>query len=110
MITIIALFAIAAVFGLTCLIPVLQGKSPSRAFVFIHGGIAAVALVMLILAYLRPTSTVPVLAVVLFVVGALGGFVLFARDMQKQPIPKALALVHAGIGVTAFLILVFSAM
>ncbi len=108
MIPIILLFAVAAVFGLTLLVPVLQGKTPSRPFVFAHGGIAAVALVMLLMQFMKEGSTVPQIAVILFVVAALGGFVLFARDLQKQPIPKVLALVHAGAAVVAFLILLFS--
>lgn len=108
MITIILLFAVAAIFGLTLIIPVLQGKTPTRAFVFIHGGVAAIALVMLIIKYMDESSTVPQISVILFVVAALGGFVLFSRDLQKKPIPKALAMIHAGAAVAAFLILLFS--
>ena len=108
MITIILLFAVAAVFGLTLLIPVIQGKTPKRAFEFIHGGIAAIALVMLILEFLEEGNTVPQISLILFVVAALGGFVLFSRDLQQKPIPKGLALVHAGAAVIAFLILLFA--
>ena len=108
MLTIILLFAVAAVFGLTLLVPVLQGKTPTRPFVFIHGAIAAIALVMLILEFMKETSGVPQISVILFVVAALGGFILFARDMQKKPIPKGLALVHAAAAVIAFLILLFN--
>ena len=108
MITIIILFAVAALAGLSLLVPILQGKTPSRPFVFIHGGVAAVALVMLILQYMQVGNTVPQISVILFVVAALGGFVLFARDLQKKPIPKVLALIHAGAAVVAFLILLFS--
>lgn len=108
MITIIILFAVAAVFGITLIVPVLQGKTPTRAFVFIHGGIAAVALVLLIVQYVNDMSAVPQISVILFVIAALGGFILFARDVQKKPIPKGLAVVHAALAVTAFLILLFS--
>lgn len=108
MITIIVLFAVAAVFGLTLIIPVLQGKTPTRAFVFIHGGIAAVALIMLIVRYVNEAEAVPIVSLILFVVAALGGFVLFSRDLQKQPIPKGLAVVHASAAVIAFLILLFA--
>ncbi|MDV3310617.1 MAG: hypothetical protein LOY03_17545 [Cyclobacteriaceae bacterium] len=109
MITIIVLFALAAVFGLTLIIPLLQGKTPTRAFVFLHGGLAAVALVLLIVRYVNEAEAVPVISLILFVIAALGGFVLFARDLQKQPIPKGLAVVHAGAAVVAFLILLFAA-
>nr|PZN52332.1 MAG: hypothetical protein DIU61_11645 [Bacteroidota bacterium] len=108
MITIIVLFAVAAVFGLTLIIPILQGKTPSRAFLFIHGGLAAIALVLLILRYVNEAAAVPVSSLVLFVIAALGGFVLISQDLQKKPVPKALAVVHAGAAVVAFLILLFA--
>ena len=108
MITIIILFAVAALAGLSVLVPVLQGKTPSRPFVFAHGGIAAVALVMLLLQFFQAGSTVPQISVILFVVAALGGFILFTMDLQKKPISKGLALIHAGAAVAAFLILLFS--
>lgn len=108
MITIVLLFAVAALFGLTILIPLLQGKTASRAFVFIHGGIAATALVMLLWQFFKEGTAVPQLSVILFVVAALGGLVLFVMDLQKKPLPKSLALIHAGAAVVAFLILLFS--
>jgi len=108
MITIILLFAVAAVFGLTLLIPVLQGQSPKRAFVYAHGGIAAAALVMLLLAFFKEGSTVPQISVILFLIAAVGGVVLFAMDLQKKPISRGLAIVHASAAVVAFLILLFA--
>ena len=108
MITIILLFAVAAVFGIVLIIPVLQGKTPSRALVFTHGGIAASALVMLLLRYFNEPGTVPQWSVILFVVAALGGFVLLASHLRKNSVPKPLALVHAAAAVVAFLILLFS--
>ena len=109
MITIILLFAVAAVFGVTLIVPVLQGKTPTRTFVFLHGGVAAIALVLLIVRYLNEMSAVPQISLILFIVAALGGFVLFARDLQKKSLPKRLAAVHAGVAIAAFLILVFAA-
>jgi len=108
MITIVLLFAVAAVFGVSLIIPVLQGKTPARRLVFAHGGIAAIALVMLLLQFFNNPGTVPQWSLILFVVAALGGFVLFANDLRKKVIPKPLALVHAAAAVVAFLILLFS--
>ena len=108
MITIVLLFAVAAVFGLTLLVPVLQGKNPKRAFVFIHGGIAALALLMLLMEFLKVDSTVPQISLIFFLVAAAGGFVLFALDLQKKQLPKGLSLIHAGIAVIAFIILLFA--
>ena len=108
MITIILLFAVAALFGISLIIPVLQGKMPARGLVFAHGGIAALALVLLLVQFFNQPGTVPQWSVILFVVAALGGFILFANDLRKKVIPKPLALVHAAAAIAAFLILLFS--
>jgi hypothetical protein len=110
MITIILLFAVAAMFGIVLIIPVLQGKTPPRALVFTHGGVAALALVMLLLRYFNEPGTVPQWSVILFVIAAVGGFVLLASDLRKNTVPKSLALVHASAAVVAFLILLFAAL
>ena len=107
MITIVLLFAVAAVFGVSLIVPVLQGKTPARGLVFAHGGIAAVALVMLLLKFFDQPGSVPQLSLILFVVAALGGFVLFSNDLRKQAIPKPLALIHAAAAVVGFLVLLF---
>jgi hypothetical protein len=109
MITIILLFAVAALFGISLIIPVLGGKMPARGLVFAHGGIAAIALVMLLLRFFNQPGSVPKWSVIFFVVAALGGFILFAIDLRKKTVPKSLALVHASVAVIAFLILLFAA-
>ncbi len=108
MITITLLFSIAAVFGVILLIPVLQDKSPTRTFVFIHGGIAATALVILLVQFFTTNASVPSVSVILFVIAAIGGFILFARDMQQKSLPKGLALIHAAAAIVALLFLLFS--
>lgn len=108
MITTIILFAIAAVVGISLIIPVIKGEKPARTNVFVHGGVAATALIMLIIKYLEDKGAVPQVSVILFVVAALGGIFLFTRDLQKKSLPPGLALVHAGLAVAAFLILLFS--
>jgi len=108
MIIIVLLFAVAALFGVSLIIPVLQGKTPARGLVFAHGGIAAAALVMLLLKFFDQPGSVPRWSLILFVVAALGGFVLFSNDLRKKEIPKPLALIHAAAAVVAFLILLFS--
>jgi hypothetical protein len=108
MMTIVLLFAVAALFGVSLIIPVLQGKTPARGLVFAHGGIAATALVMLLLKFFDQPASVPQWSLILFVVAALGGFVLFSSDLRKKIIPKPLALIHAAVAVVAFLLLLFS--
>ena len=109
MITIILLFAVAAVFGIVLIIPVLQGKTPSKGLVFTHGGIAALALVMLLLRYFNEPGTVPQWSRHSFCGRCLRGFCPPCQPFAaKTTVPKPLALVHAAAAVVAFLILLFS--
>jgi len=105
MITIIILFALAAIFGVLILLKVLKGKETPKPAVFIHGGLAAVALVLLIIYAMGDMSNAPIISLSLFVIAALGGFILFVRDMTKKKLPIPLALVHAGAAVVAFVLL-----
>lgn len=50
-----------------------------------------------------------VASIVLFVIAALGGFVLFRKHTQGQLIPKPLMGVHAAAAVTGFVLLVIAA-
>jgi hypothetical protein len=48
-------------------------------------------------------------SLLVFVVAALGGFVMFGRDISQKSIPKWLAVVHALAAVTAFVLLLIAA-
>ena len=106
--TSIVLFAVAAVFGLTIIVPLLQGKPTPKPSVFIHGPVAAVALVLLIIYAVNNTGG-PIASIVIFIIAALGGIILFTNDMRQKPGPKALALIHASAAVIAFVILLIFA-
>jgi hypothetical protein len=45
------------------------------------------------------------LALGIFVVAALGGFLLFALDLKKKQMPSAVVVIHALVAVTAFVLL-----
>ena len=47
----------------------------------------------------------PVIALVLFVVAALGGFTLIAIHLRKKIIPAPIVLIHALVAVAAFVVL-----
>ena len=106
--TSVILFAVAAVLGLTIIIPLLQGKPTPKPVVFLHGPIAATALVLLII-YAMNNPVAPITSIVIFIIAALGGFILLANDLRKKPGPKALAVIHAGAAVIAFVILLIFA-
>ncbi|HYG53378.1 MAG TPA: hypothetical protein VD905_20920 [Flavobacteriales bacterium] len=102
--TIIALFAIAAIIGIYLISLVLQNKETPKAIAIVHGLFAATGLVLLII-YMINTGADLVQVIVLFAITALGGIVLFARDLMGKSLPKALALVHGLLAVTAFVFL-----
>ena len=87
--TTIILFAIAAVIGLVLLKDWISKRTPSRVAVYIHGGIAATGLVLLLVYAFQNPVNYPQVSLVLFVVAALGGFYLFYTDVTKKPRPMA---------------------
>ena len=83
---IIAIFAIAAVVGLTMAIAAFQGKFPPVPSAILHGVLAATALVLLLVAVFVKGAAGPALwALCFFLVAALGGFGLaFGFHARKR--------------------------
>ena len=101
---IIAVFALAAILGMTLLSYVLKNKETPRGLMIMHGLFAATGLVLL-LYYVFGNSPGPVESAVLFVIAALGGFVLAIKDITGKPVPKWLAVTHGLIAVSGFIML-----
>lgn len=102
--TIIALFALAAIMGMALLSYVLRDKETPKGIMIVHGLFAATGLVLL-LSYVFGDKPGPVESAVLFVVAALGGFIMAARDLTGKKIPKWLAVAHGLIAVSGFVFL-----
>lgn len=102
---IIGLFALAAILGMTLLSYVLKDKETPKGVMIVHGLFAAVALVLLLL-YVFNNTPGPLESAVLFVIAALGGFILVARDITGKKIPKWLAVTHGVIAVAGFIFLI----
>lgn len=106
------LFAIAAGIGATMAVQRLRGvEQPAMGVALTHGGFAAVALVLYIVAVVGAASP-PVAgwwAIGLFVVAALGGAVLFlGYHLRGQALPVPFVFVHGGVAVVGFLVLLFA--
>ena len=102
-IVIILLFLLTAILGITLISYVLLNKNTPKGLAIIHAGFAATALVLLIIyAFFRAPT--PIESIVLFVIAALLGFILFYKDLTKRKPPKVLAIIH---GCTAILGFVF---
>lgn len=108
LITTVILFAIAAALGAVLISKIFQDKDTPKPVVFIHGLAAATALVLLIIAYVNIGDSMLLTSLLIFVIAAVGGFIMFGRDMTDRPVPKWLAAVHALAAVTAFVILLFA--
>lgn len=109
MTTILILFALAAVGGVILAGQRLSGKpQPSLAIALVHGAVAATALLMLILFVTGAESAgYASIALVLFLVAALGGFLLFSFHLRKRPLPVPIVIVHGLVAVSGFLSLLF---
>ena len=105
---IIGLFALGAIIGLYLLTLILQDKSTPKGVAFAHGLFVVIAVVMLIV-YITNNPPGPIESLVAFIVAALGGIVVFFKDITGKKIPKWLAVVHGLVAVTGFvLLLVFA--
>ncbi|KTC65825.1 Uncharacterised protein (plasmid) [Legionella adelaidensis] len=104
------LFAIAALLGAFLASKVLRNKETPKAVAFIHGGVAAVALIILILAALMVPAMgkgIVVASIILFAIVAMGGFFLIYKDLTAQEIPKPVVLVHGSFAVLSFILLLY---
>ena len=94
-------FVIAAVLGLTVAASLFRKRETSKSVALAHGLVGATGLVLVILAVLRHPDHRLSLALVLLVVAAIGGAVLFANDVRRKPGPLALVVIHALVAVAA---------
>ena len=99
--TAIACFSLAAILGIILISYVLRNKPTPKGLAFIHGPIAAIGILLLIF-YSFFNSPTPIESLILFIIAALGGFILIFRDLTGKSIPKWLAIIHGLIAVTAF--------
>lgn len=101
-----ALFAAAALGGLYLANSYFRGGAMSGSVAVIHGVAAATGLVLLLSAVLFGNANgISTAALVVFVVAALGGFVLASFHLRGQRHPGGLVIGHALIAVIGFLIL-----
>jgi hypothetical protein len=103
----VALFLIAATFGLAILTAILQDKPTNKIVLYLHGSLATVA-ILLMIGYLLMFggALLLIVSLILFILAALGGLTLFVLDMKKKPIPKLLAVLHPLVALAGLITLV----
>jgi hypothetical protein len=101
------LFAVAALGGVVLAAMRFGGREiPPMALALVHGLFAASGLVALVLAVVNSTvSTLAWVALVGFVVAALGGFMLFSYHLRRQALPVNYVVIHGAGAVLSFVIL-----
>lgn len=97
-------FAIAAIGGAILISYVLQDLNTPKGLAFVHGGVAGVGILLLILS-LFVYESAPITSLILFVLVAIGGFVMIHRDITGKSLPKWLAIGHGSLAVIAFVFL-----
>jgi len=111
MLTIAAvLFGAGALVGLFMAVRFLQGKGWPIGVALVHGLFGASGLVLLAWAVYQRlgAGTYLTVALVLFVVAALGGFVLFAAHLRGKPFSRPLVVIHAGVAAIGLVLLLLS--
>ncbi|HYD11227.1 MAG TPA: hypothetical protein VEC11_00100 [Allosphingosinicella sp.] len=103
----VILFALAALFGLYLISKVFAASLPGWPPVILHGLFAASGLLILLYAAFvaGPAPTAVIVAALLLLVAALGGFALLSFQLRQQVPPKPMAAVHALGAVAGFLTL-----
>ncbi len=103
----IILFAIAALGGLTLAAMRLANRPLPLGLALVHGAFAATALVLLIIAMIIAGKSTALLnaALILFIIAAIGGFILFSFHLRSKSLPIPLMLLHGLVAVVAFILL-----
>jgi hypothetical protein len=92
----LGLFVVAALFGLYMASRALRNALPPWPASIAHGALAAAGLVVLLYAVITGAlGGALMIGAVLLVVAALGGFLLLSFHLRKQPLPKAVVVIHA---------------
>ncbi|HEX5339432.1 MAG TPA: hypothetical protein VFX47_00965 [Gammaproteobacteria bacterium] len=100
------LFALGALGGLVMALRGFKGQAIPAALAAGHGVLVATGLVLLIIGVLMGAGgNTALIALVILLIAALGGFYLLSFHIRKQQHPKAVIVVHAVVAVIGFLTL-----
>lgn len=84
-------------------------KLPARMkWVWVHGGLATLGMLFMILQATQSAKPTPMLAFLILLITFLGGVGLFALRRMKAPVPAGIALIHPLAAVVG-LVLLFQA-
>jgi hypothetical protein len=97
------IFAVAALGGVVLAAHVLRARFAPWALSLLHAALGAAGIVLVLVAVLQGAApSRATLALVLFVVAALGGFFLASFHYRQKLPPAAVVIVHALVAVAGF--------
>ena len=106
--TAIAILGMTAILGMYLLTLLLRSKSLPKGATIIHGLLAVLAVVLLVI-YCFGHSPGPWVSIIVFLVAASGGFIMNYRDITGKSVPKWLGLTHGLIAMAGFVMLLMFA-
>lgn len=100
-------FCIAAFLGTFLLRSILKNKRTYKPVVFMHGSVAGLAL-LVFATYIALGHIEPMLitSIVLFVLAALGGLMMFTLDTSGKKVPKVIAIGHSIVALSGLIVLI----
>ena len=102
-------FCIAAAGGATLVFMKFTGKGMPLSLAAVHGIFAAAGLITLALnVYNDSSNKLMNISLILFLIFALGGFILLSYHLRKKAHPVALIGIHGAGAVVSFLILLIA--
>ncbi len=102
----VVLFAVTAVGGITLVVRKFTGKGMPLSLAVAHGIFAAAGLITLAAnVYNNSSNKLMNISLILFIVFALGGFILLSYHLRKKAHPVALIGIHGAGAVASFLLL-----
>lgn len=107
LITAAVLFALGALGGLTLATLHFRGRALPMPLALLHGLLGALGLVVLALGVFQKGEHALV-PFILFVIAALGGFVLFSFHLRSRPHPSPAVVIHGLVAVIAFVLLLIA--
>ncbi len=98
----IILFGIAAVGGMVLASRVLTERLAPWPLSLLHAGLGAAGLLILVYLVAAAGMDAVILPLVILVVAALGGFYLASFHLKRKVAPKPAVVIHAGVAVVGF--------
>lgn len=93
--------------GVVMAVYLFQGKEIPKGLPFLHGGAAAIGIILLVIYALTSEGQHKHWnQIVIFLVAALGGLYMFEKDITHQKVPLPVAVIHAVIALGGFVWLI----